>query len=58
MIGDLIIFIKRFVRQQITCRHDYRVTYVHDYRPNRIGVITGISDKKMCCKCYKFKKDV
>jgi hypothetical protein len=47
MIGDLIIWIKKVVKQHITCKHDYQ--------PDRIGVIRGFSNGRVCTKCNKIE---
>jgi hypothetical protein len=47
MIGDLIILIKRIVKQNVFC--------IHDYKPDRIGIITGLSSSRVCSKCGKFE---
>jgi len=46
MFGDLIIWIKKVFKQQ-TC--------IHDYKPDRIGIITGLNFKRICSKCEKFE---
>lgn len=48
MIGDLIIWFKTMWKQQVVC--------VHDYRIDRIGYITGLSNKRICTKCGKFER--
>ena len=47
MIGDLILWIKNTWKQQFTC--------IHDYKPDRIGIITGLSSSRICDKCGKFE---
>lgn len=47
MIGDLILWIKNTWKQQFTC--------IHDYKPDRIGIITGFSSSRICEKCKKFE---
>lgn len=49
MIGDLILFVKKFIHQQFTC--------VHDYKPDRIGIITGLNHHRICTKCNKFENN-
>lgn len=44
MIGDIILWIKQFIKQQ-ACLHDYKVIYRKD---------TGDSFYN-CCKCDKIK---
>jgi len=44
MIGDLILFFKKIYKQQIC---------IHDYKPDRIAIITGLSSKRVCVKCNK-----
>jgi hypothetical protein len=48
MIGDLIIWVKKFVKQHITCRHDYKF--------DRIGIITSLCYDRICTKCDKTEK--
>ena len=47
MIGDIIIWVKTLIKQHITCRHDYQ--------PDRIGIITGLNNHRICSKCNKFE---
>ena len=47
MIGNLILWVKRIWKQEFTC--------IHDYKPDRIGVITGLSSSRICDKCGKFE---
>lgn len=46
MIGDLIILIKTFIRQNILCRHDYK------YHSMRIYPYEGYDE---CEKCGRTK---
>lgn len=45
MIGDFILWIKKVWKQHVTC--------IHNYIPDRIGIITGLSNKRICSKCNK-----
>jgi hypothetical protein len=47
MIGDLILAIKVFIKQQFLC--------IHEYKANRIGIITGLNSERICTKCNKFE---
>jgi hypothetical protein len=47
MIGDFIIWVRRVIKQHVTCRHDYQ--------SDRIGVITGLFTGKACTKCDKLE---
>lgn len=47
MIGDLILAIKIFIKQQFLCIHEYKI--------DRIGIITGLNNKRICTKCDKFE---
>ena len=47
MIGDLRIWLKTFIKQHFTCKHDYQ--------SDRIGVITGLCNDSICTKCGKFE---
>ena len=47
MIGDFVIFIKKFVKQQFLCIHKYEV--------DRIGFITDLNTYRICKKCGKFE---
>lgn len=42
MIGDIILWTKRSWKQ-LVC--------IHDYKPDRIGIITGLSSRRICSKC-------
>lgn len=44
MIGDIILWIKQFVKQQ-TC--------IHEYKTDKIGIITGLFCGEICSKCEK-----
>lgn len=46
MIGDFILWVKEVIKQQ-TC--------IHDYKPDRIGIITGLNSKRVCTKCGKYE---
>ncbi len=46
MIGDLVLWIIRVWNQQ-TC--------MHDYKPDRIGIITGLNSSRICSKCEKYE---
>ena len=49
MIGNLILWIKKKINQEIIC--------IHDYKPDRIGIITGMSHYTyQCSKCGKYKR--
>ncbi len=45
MVGDIILFIKRIIKQHITCIHDYSYKGKLDFR-------TGYES---CDKCEKLK---
>jgi hypothetical protein len=45
MKGDFLIWIKRIFKQHVTCNHDYK--------PDRIGIITGLCNDRVCIKCGK-----
>jgi hypothetical protein len=45
MIGDLILWFKRIVKQHITCKHDYQPC----------GIPLTDNWMKMCIKCNKIK---
>lgn len=47
MIGDLIIKLRTFIHQHLLC--------VHNYIPDRIGIITGLNNRRICKKCDKFE---
>jgi hypothetical protein len=47
MIGDIVIWIVTFVKQQFLC--------IHNYMPDRIGIITGLSFTRICSKCGKYE---
>ncbi len=47
MIGDFILWIKRIWKQEFTC--------IHNYVPDRIGIITGLYNGRVCSKCNKFE---
>ena len=47
MMGDLILNIKKFLKQNITC--------IHEYKPDRVGIITGLNNKRICTKCNKYE---
>jgi len=42
MLGKIIIKIKEIIKQQ-TC--------IHEFVPDRIGIITGLSSRRICKKC-------
>tara|TARA_R110000772_G_scaffold125124_2_gene231801 strand:- start:1113 stop:1253 length:141 start_codon:yes stop_codon:yes gene_type:complete len=42
MVGKIILWIKNFLKQQ-TC--------LHDFIPDRVGIITGLSCGRICKKC-------
>lgn len=48
MIGDILLNIKKFLKQHIHC--------IHKYEPDRIGLVTGLNNKRICSKCEKFKR--
>ena len=47
MIGDLILFIQRVSKQNLFC--------LHDYKTDRIGIITGLYFGRVCTKCEKYE---
>jgi len=47
MIGDTVIWIVTFVKQQFLC--------IHNYMPDRIGIITGLGHSRICTKCGKYE---
>ena len=47
MLGDLILFIKRIIKQHITCIHDYK--YVNTWK------VVNCFDYYECKKCGKIK---
>jgi hypothetical protein len=47
MIGDLILLVKRIIKQQILC--------IHDYQKDRIGIITDLFHGRICTKCKKIE---
>lgn len=47
MIGDIMLFLQRIIKQHITCKHSYK--------SDRIGIITGLNNKRICSKCQKFE---
>lgn len=47
MFGDLYLAIKKFLIQNFFC--------IHDYKTDRIGIITGLYNGFKCSKCGKFK---
>jgi hypothetical protein len=47
MIGDIILYLKKIIHQHFFC--------IHDYKPDRIGIITGLNHKRVCSKCDKFE---
>lgn len=46
MVGDIILWIKQFIKQQ-TC--------IHNYKPNRISLILKGHGFDECTKCGKIK---
>ena len=46
MLGDFVLWIKKTWKQQ-TC--------IHNYKPDRIGIITGLYSGRICCKCENFE---
>ena len=46
MVGDLILYLK-LRWKQFKC--------IHNYKPDRIGLITGLYFGDQCTKCCKFK---
>lgn len=28
---------------------------IHNYKPDRIGIITGLNNKRICTKCSKYE---
>lgn len=48
MIGDIKIWIKTFLQQNITCNHNYEA--------DRIGILTGLFYGRICTKCNKLEK--
>lgn len=47
MTGDLFLWIKRVLQQHFICNHDYK--------PDRIGIITGLNSRRIYKKCNKFE---
>jgi hypothetical protein len=47
MVGDIILKVKTWVHQNIKC--------IHNYKPDRIGIITGLNNNRICSKCSKFE---
>ena len=47
MIGNLILWIKNIWKQEFTC--------IHNYKADRIGIITGLNSSRICDKCGKFE---
>ena len=46
MLGDLILYL-RLKWKQFKC--------IHEYKPDRIGIITGLYNGRVCEKCCKFE---
>lgn len=44
MIGDIILFLKVLYTQTMC---------IHDYKPDRFGIILGGHSNRICCKCLK-----
>jgi hypothetical protein len=47
MFGNIILYFKE-KWQQFWC--------IHDYKPDRIGIATGLSYNRVCCKCGKVER--
>jgi hypothetical protein len=47
MIGDMILKFLIFFKQ-LFC--------IHDYIPDRIGIITGLYNGRVCSKCDKYEE--
>ena len=49
MIGDIVLWIVKFTKQHFLC--------IHNYMPDRIGIITGLNSSRICDKCGKFENN-
>lgn len=47
MVGDFVIWIKMFIKQQLLCIHEYKI--------DRIGFITDLNNYRICNKCGKIE---
>jgi hypothetical protein len=45
MIGDFYIWLKKYIHQNIFCAHEYKI--------DRIGIITDLNNNRICNKCNK-----
>ena len=48
MIGDIIMYLK-LKWKQLFC--------IHNYKPDRIGIITNLNNKRICSKCGKYENN-
>ena len=48
MIGDLYLFIRKLFNQTFC---------IHNYKPDRIGIITNLNNKRICSKCGKYENN-
>lgn len=46
MIGNFILFVSRIWKQTFC---------IHTYKPDRIGIITGLNSRRVCHKCDKYE---
>jgi hypothetical protein len=46
MIGDIVILIKRLIKQHITCRHNYKWQWGRDV----------VSNYRQCIRCEKLEE--
>lgn len=48
MIGDIITYLKIKLK---------RLFCIHNYKPDRIGIITGLNNNRICTKCGKYENN-